>query len=62
MNFLLNLSLVLLGSIAGNLLVAGYFLYGIPLSAVGLALVLILIRTDRKEREFNQRLVDRPLY
>ncbi|HZW56477.1 MAG TPA: hypothetical protein VFF30_09335 [Nitrososphaerales archaeon] len=62
MNFLLNLSLILLGSIAGNLLIAGYFIYGIPLTLVGLALVFLVIKADRKEREFTQKLVDKPIY
>lgn len=59
---ILSISLLLLGSIAGNLLITGYLTYGIPLTAVGLALALFAVHSDRKERRFTEKLADRPAY
>jgi hypothetical protein len=62
LNIFLNFLVLALGSIAGNLLIAGYFVYGIPLTAAGLILAYFVFRLDQKEQSFNRKMVDRPLY
>ena len=62
LNIFLNFLVLALGSIAGNLIIAGYFNYGIPLTLAGVALTYIVFRMDQKEQSFNRKLVDRPLY
>jgi hypothetical protein len=62
MNILLNLSLLVIGSLAGNLVFTGYLVYGIPLTIAGLLLALFLFRTERKEQQISRRLIDKQLY
>ncbi len=62
MGTLLNLSLLFLGAIAGNLLFAGYLIYGVPLTLAGLILALFVLRADRRERGFDEQLRDKPVY
>ena len=63
MNIILpSLSLLFIGSIAGNLLFTGHLVYGIPLTIAGFVLALFILRMEKKELELNRRLEDKPLY
>ena len=62
MNIFRNLALLVIGSLAGNLIFTGYLVYGISLTIAGLLLALFLFRSERKEQEISRRLIDRPLY
>ncbi len=62
LNLLLNFFLLLIGSVAGNLILAGYFTYGIPLTVAGLVFAFVLLKMDKEEQNFNRSLVDRRIY
>jgi len=62
MKTLVSLSLLFIGSLAGNLVFTGYLIYGIPLTAAGLLFALFIFRSERKEQEISRRLLDKQLY